>query len=59
MLKKVIGTLVVVSAFSLGLGSIESEASQWNYSFIYQEQRNNGWERIVEWKNERIDVHLK
>lgn len=57
MFKKVVGSLIVASALSIGIGSIDSEASQWNHSSINLEQSNSGWERILEWQKGKIDNH--
>ena len=51
------GSLIVASAFSIGLGSINSEASQWNESDISLEQTSSGWERMIELQKEKIDDH--
>ncbi len=57
MFKKVVGSLIVASALSIGIGSIDSEASQWNHSSINLEQSNSGWERMLEWQKVKIDNH--
>ena len=48
MLKKVVGSFIVASALSIGFGSAESEASEWNQSSIKVEQSNSGWEKMME-----------
>ena len=55
MFKKVVGSLIVASALSIGFGGAESEASEWNRSFIKVEQSNSGWERMTGNKRERMD----
>jgi hypothetical protein len=59
MFKKVVGSLILASALSVGFGSIDSEANQWNLSSINQEQTNSGWDRLIERQNERINVHQR
>ncbi len=48
MLKKTIGTVVTAAAIFAGLGSMDTEASQWNHSSIQQHQTNNGWTKIYQ-----------
>ena len=55
MFKKVFGSLILASALSVGFGSINSEASQWNYSSITLEQTNSGWDRMIESQKEKLD----
>ena len=55
MFKKVVGSLIVASALSIGFGSAESEASEWNQSSIKVEQSNSGWEKMMEIKNNKMD----
>ena len=55
MLKKVVGSLIVASALSIGFGAAPSEASEWNQSSVKVEQTNSGWERMTETQRERMD----
>ena len=55
MLKKVVGSLIIASALSIGFGAGTSEASEWNQSSIKVEQTNSGWERMTETQRERMD----
>ena len=55
MFKKVVGSLIVASALSIGFGAAPSEASEWNQSSINVEQTNSGWERMTENQRERMD----
>lgn len=55
MLKKVVGSFIVASALSIGFGSVESEASEWNQSSIKVEQSNSGWEKLIEIKSDKMD----
>ncbi len=55
MIKKVVGSFIVATALSVGFGSTQSEASDWNHSSIKVEQSHSGWERMTEIKNNRMD----
>ena len=55
MLKKVVGSLIVASALSIGFSATTSEASEWNQSSVKVEQTNSGWERMTESQRERMD----
>ena len=57
MLKKVVGSLIVASALSIGFGASTSEASEWNQSSVNVEQTNSGWDRITENQTERMDEY--
>ena len=46
---------MLLLAFSIGFGSVDSEASEWNQSSIKVEQTNSGWERMMEVQRERMD----
>ena len=54
-LKKVVVLFIVASALSIGFGSVESEASEWNQSSIKVEQSNSGWEKLIEIKSDKMD----
>lgn len=55
MLKKVVGSLIVASALSIGFSATTSEASEWNQPSVKVEQINSGWERMTESQRERLD----
>ena len=57
MLKKVVGSLIIASALSIGFGATTSEASEWNQSSVKVEQTNSGWERMTENQRERMDEY--
>ena len=54
MLKKVVGSLIVASALSIGFSATTSEASEWNQPSVKVEQTNSGWERMTR-KSKRTD----
>lgn len=55
MLKKVVGSLIVASALSIGFSATTSEASEWNQPSVKAEQINSGWERMTESQRERLN----
>lgn len=54
MLKKTIGSLITVSALTIALGSVDSEASQWNNSSINQLQNASGWSSLYQNQNSNV-----
>ena len=55
MFKKTVGSLIVVSALTIGLGAGVSAASQWNNSTIDQEQNHSGWSKMEQRQGKSIN----
>lgn len=55
MLKKVVGSIIVASALSIGFIAAPSEASEWNQSSVNAEQTSTGWDRMTETQSKRMD----
>jgi hypothetical protein len=55
MFKKTVGSLIVVSALTISLGTSVGEASQWNHSTIEQKQSHSGWSKIVQKQGKSVN----
>lgn len=47
--------MIIASAFTISLGSVDSEASQWNNSTIEQAQSNSGWTKFIQTQQKEIN----
>jgi hypothetical protein len=48
LIKKAVSSFIVAVTLSMGIGSIEGEASGWNQSSINVEQTTSGWDKMME-----------